>query len=272
MEHPLMSALLSVEGIQVIYQRAIVGVHDVSFKAQAGQIIVLLGANGAGKTTTLRAITGFLGLDDAKVGQGHILFDGTRIENLPPYETARGGIILVPEREKVFPNLTVSENLAVPVAYRVTRSERMHREDLVYEMFPRLAGLRRRVGGLLSGGERQMLGLACALVSHPQLLLIDELSLGLAPIVLEALMQQIVRIRDELGIGIVMVEQNAVAALAIADYAYVLENGRIAIEGLPKDLRKGDQMQQSYFGGSGASGQRSYRDLKRDARQGLFDG
>jgi branched-chain amino acid transport system ATP-binding protein len=262
-----MSALLSVENIEVVYQRAIVAVHDLSFSVKAGQIVVLLGTNGAGKTTTLRAISGFLGLDDARVSKGVISFNGAKIENLPPYETARRGISLVPERDKVFPNLTVAENLLAPVAHNISRSERSRREDVVYGFFPRLAELRKRVGGLLSGGERQMLALGCALVCHPLLLLIDELSLGLAPIVLEELMQQVVRIRNEFGITIVIVEQNAVASLAVADYGYVLENGRVVLEGSAEQLRSTGGVRESYLGRGVSGERRSYLEIKRNSQQ-----
>jgi branched-chain amino acid transport system ATP-binding protein len=265
-----MSTLLSVHRIQVVYQKSIIAVHDVSFSVKSGQIVVLLGTNGAGKTTTLRAISGFLGLDDARVSSGTITFNGVRIENLPPYETARRGIILVPERDKVFPNITVTENLMAPVAHNVSRSERTRREDLVYSFFPRLAELRKRTGGLLSGGERQMLALGCALVCHPQLLLVDELSLGLAPIVLEGLMGQLVKVRSELGITIVLVEQNAVAALAVADYGYVLENGHVVLAGSAEKLRGAGRVQDSYLGKSDSGERRGYRDIKRNALQGRF--
>jgi branched-chain amino acid transport system ATP-binding protein len=155
-----MSPLLSVERIEVVYHHAITAVQGVTLAAQGGQIAAVLGTNGAGKTTTLRAISGFLGLDDARVTEGAITVNGKRIENRPPHEVARLGVALVPERDKVFPNITVAENLAAPVAHKVARSERLRREDMVYRFFPQLADLRHRIGGLLSGAERQMLALA----------------------------------------------------------------------------------------------------------------
>src|SRR5262249_47263811 len=160
----------------------------------------LLGTNGAGKTTTLRAISGFLGLDDARVTEGTITFKGTRIENAAPHDSTRRGIALVPERDKVFPNLTVAENLAVPVMRDAGAAERRRLEQAVFGFFPRLADLRGRVAGLLSGGERQMLALAAALMCGPELLLIDELSLGLAPVVVEELTERLGKIRLELDI------------------------------------------------------------------------
>ena len=181
------------------------------------------------------------------------------IENRPPNEIARLGIVLVPERDKVFPNLTVAENLAAPLAPRIDRAERRRREALVYEFFPRLGDLRARIGGLLSGGERQMLALGSALVCQPELLLVDELSLGLAPVVVEDLMQRLVEIRRELGITILLVEQNAAVALDIADYGYVLENGRVVLDGDAERLRNHSDIQEFYLGQAGGE-RRSYRD------------
>ena len=181
-------ALLTVDKLEVVYHRAITAVQGVTLSVHEGQIVAILGTNGAGKTTTLRAISGFLGIDDARVTEGTITFKGERIENRPPNEIARLGIALVPERDKVFPNLTVAENLAAPFAPAV-RSRAPTREELVYQFFPQAcATCARASAGLLSGGERQMLALASALMCRPELLLVDELSLGLAPVVVEDLM------------------------------------------------------------------------------------
>src|SRR5262249_22246755 len=159
-----------VEKLEVVYHRSITAVQGVNLTVKQGQIVAILGTNGAGKSTTLRAISGFLGIDDARVTEGSVTFKGRRIENRPPNEIARGGIVLVPEREKVFPNLTVAENLSAPIAPGLTHAERRHREEAVYQSFPRLADLRSRIGGLLSGGERQMLAIASALMCKPELL------------------------------------------------------------------------------------------------------
>jgi ABC-type branched-subunit amino acid transport system ATPase component len=177
--------LLAIEKLEVVYKRSITAVQGITLAVEAGQIVALLGTNGAGKSTTLRAISGFLGLDDARVTEGTISFKGTRIENRPPHENTRRGIVLVPERDKVFPNLTVAENLVAPVPRGTSHAEHRRREALVYQFFPRLGELKTRIGGLLSGGERQMLALASAIVCRPELLLVDELSLGLAPVVVD---------------------------------------------------------------------------------------
>jgi branched-chain amino acid transport system ATP-binding protein len=168
--------------------------------------------------------------------------------------------VLVPERDKVFPNLTVAENLAVAVSAGATERHRL--EALVFQFFPALAQLRSRLAGLLSGGERQMLALGSAIVCKPKLLLIDELSLGLAPVVVEDLVQQVSKIREELGITILLVEQNASVALAIADYGYVLENGRVVLEGAAAELRGRREIQQSYLGQANGEERRSYRALR----------
>jgi len=257
--------LLAVDKLEVVFQRAITAVQGVSLSVERGRIVALLGTNGAGKTTTLRAISGFLGLDDARVTEGAITFAGARIDGLPPHEITRRGIALVPERDKVFPNLTVTENLLVPVAPRTSAAERRRLEELVFQFFPRLGDLRGRVGGLLSGGERQMLALACALVCRPDLLLIDELSLGLAPVVVEDLAQRLTQIRRELDLTILLVEQSATVALAIADHGYVMENGRVVLDGPAERLRAHPDVQEFYLGGT-AGARRSYRDVKQYRR------
>ncbi len=258
-------SLLSIEKLEVAYQRAITAVQGVTLKVDAGQIVALLGNNGAGKTTTLRAVSGFLGIDDARVTEGTITFRGERIENCPPNEVTRRGIVLVPERDKVFPNLTVAENLVVPLSYGIGGAEHARREELVYRFFPQLAALRGRLAGLLSGGERQMLALGSALVCRPELLLVDELSLGLAPRVIEDLLRRLVEIRRELDITILLVDQSATAALAVADYGYVMENGRVVLDGNADRLRGHQDIQEFYLGHAGGE-RRSYRDVKQYRR------
>jgi branched-chain amino acid transport system ATP-binding protein len=255
--------MLQVEKIEVVYKRVITAVQGITLSIAERQIVALLGTNGAGKTTTLRAISGFLGLDDARVTEGTIMFGGKRIENRPPYEIAANGIVLVPERDKVFPNLTVAENLVAPVARHGGNHRRQ--EEHIYHLFPRLAEMRARVGGLLSGGERQMLAIASALMCHPSILLVDELSLGLAPVVVDDLKRRLTAIRDELGISILLVEQSAAVALEIADYAYVMENGRVVLDGDRARLQGHKDVQEFYLGGADGE-RRSYRDVKQYRR------
>jgi branched-chain amino acid transport system ATP-binding protein len=257
--------LLAVDNLEVVYQRAITAVQGVTLRVEPQQIVALIGTNGAGKTTTLRAISGFLGIDDARVTDGSITFKGESIENRQPHENTRRGIVLVPERDKLFPNLTVAENLAAPAPAKATLAERRRREALVYEFFPRLADLRTRIGGLLSGGERQMLAVASALICHPDLLLVDELSLGLAPVVVADLARRLGEIKQELGLSILLVEQNATVALEIADYGYVMESGRVVLDGDAARLRGHPDIQEFYLGHTSGA-RRSYRDVKQYRR------
>lgn len=253
-------SLLRIDKLEVTYHRVITAVQGVSLEVPRGSIVTLVGNNGAGKTTTLRAISGFLGLDDARVSEGVILYRGEHIENRAPHHVARLGIALVPERSKVFETLSVEENLLAVVPRRGARFER----ERVYQLFPALAPLRRRAAGYLSGGERQMLAIGAALVSSPELLLIDELSQGLSPILVQELMQRLLTARRETGTTVLLVEQNAQVALAVADYGYVMENGRIVLDGTPERLRAHQDIQEFYLGGQGT--RRSYREVKQYRR------
>ncbi len=259
--------LLTVEALEVAYHRTAVALHGVSLKVMPQTIVAVLGNNGAGKTTTLRAISGFIGIDDARVTGGNIVFAGKRIENQPPHATTARGIVLVPERDKVFPNLTVAENLTVAASHRAKAAEWRHLEALVFQFFPALTALRQRLAGLLSGGERQMLALGSAIMCKPELLLVDELSLGLAPVAVEDLTRRLASVREELGISILLVEQNAAVALAVADYGYVLENGRVVLEGAAAELRGRREIQQSYLGQASGEERRSYRALRHEAER-----
>jgi branched-chain amino acid transport system ATP-binding protein len=259
----MQEALLALDTVEVTYHRVITAVQGVSLRVQPGQIVALLGTNGAGKTTTLRAISGFLGLDDARVTAGTVAHKGAPIQNRGPHEITARGIVLVPEREKVFPNLTVAENLIANVPRGRSRAE------LAYEFFPKLAELRSRAAGYLSGGERQMLAIGAAIACGPELLLVDELSLGLAPLVVQELAGRLKEIRDRLGITILLVEQNAPVALGIADWGYVMENGRIVLDGDATRLAGHQDIREFYLGlgGEARRGERrSYRDVKQYRR------
>ncbi|HEY5899522.1 MAG TPA: ABC transporter ATP-binding protein [Burkholderiales bacterium] len=252
--------MLKVEKLEVVYHRVSTAVQGVSLEVNEGSIVAIIGTNGAGKTTTLRAISGFLGLDDARVTEGAILYRGEHIENRPPHRIARLGIALVPERSKVFENLCVDDNLLASVTRRGGAFDRAQ----VYEFFPALAPLRRRDAGYLSGGERQMLAIGSALACAPHLLLVDELSQGLSPIMVDELMHRLREVRRQTGITVLLVEQNAQVALEVADYGYVMENGRIVLDGTPERLRAHPDVQEFYLGGRGE--RRSYRDVKQYRR------
>jgi branched-chain amino acid transport system ATP-binding protein len=263
--------LLSLNGVEVVYNRIATAVQGVSMAVARGSIVALLGANGAGKTTTLRAISGFIGLDHARITQGGIAFAGQRIENLPPETVTRLGIVLVPERDKVFENLSVSENLMAAVSRHVKRPGGASRMEMVFSYFPALGPLRDREAGYLSGGERQMLGIGSALMCEPELLLIDELSLGLAPIVVAALVERLVLISREQGVTVLLVEQNAAVALEIADYGYVLENGRIVLEGEARHLLANPEIRDVYLG-QGGGARRDYRTARPPRPRGRWHG
>ncbi|MEZ5650708.1 MAG: ABC transporter ATP-binding protein [Burkholderiaceae bacterium] len=256
-------ALLRLEQVEVVYHRVITAVQGVSITVPAGAMTVLLGTNGAGKTTTLRAISGFIGLDDARITDGRVVFDDQDLTNLAPHRIAALGVCLVPERDKVFENLSVAENLEASVTPR--RANRRELRDMVLGQFPRLAELHRREAGYLSGGERQMLAIGAALMCAPRLLLIDELSQGLAPVIVDDLLERLAQLRAMLGLTILMVEQNAQVALRAADHGYVMENGRIVLDGSPERLLAHGDVQEFYLGGSDTQ-RRSYRDVKQYRR------
>ena len=260
-------ALLQLDNVEVAYHRVITAVQGVSLQVPRGAIVALLGTNGAGKTTTLRAISGFIGLDDARVTGGAITYRGEPIANRAPHQITARGIVLVPERSKVFENLTVEENLDAVVPRRRTDAQRL--AAAVWEYFPALARLRRREAGYLSGGERQMLAIGSALACAPELLLVDELSQGLAPIVVQELLERLLAIRRELGLTVLLVEQNAAVGLDVADHAYVLENGRIVFAGTPDALLAHQDIREFYLGAGSSTGaieRRSYADVKQYRR------
>jgi branched-chain amino acid transport system ATP-binding protein len=239
-----MSAL-EVTGLEVAYAGAGLGVQGVSLRVEPGQVVAMLGANGAGKTTTLRAISGFLPSDSAHMTRGSITYGGRALGKLAPHRRAGLGVTLVPEREKVFRHLTVEENLKVSAT---RRGDARGLTALVYELFPALDGRRKTAAGFLSGGERQMLGIGRALMAAPDLLLADEVSLGIAPNLVITLLDALRQVNEKRGTGILVVEQNAAAALRVADYVYILESGRVTIEGTPAELLRRTDVTSLYFG------------------------
>jgi branched-chain amino acid transport system ATP-binding protein len=227
--------------------------------------VALVGPNGAGKTTTLRAVSGFLDADDARITAGTVRFDGEVTNGWPIHRTARRGMVVVPEREKIFESLTVRENLDA-----VSRTARPGVAEIaparVFEYFPVLAQRQRQLAGLLSGGEQQMLAIGAALLCQPRLLLVDELSLGLAPLIVKELMRILARLRDELALTILLVEQNVGAALAVADHGYVIEHGRIVFDGTAEALRGHEDVREFYLGFARGTA-KSYREVKQYRRR-----
>ncbi|MDM7321578.1 MAG: ABC transporter ATP-binding protein [Fervidobacterium sp.] len=233
--------VLEVEGLHVFYG-AIHAIKGISFKVEKGQVVTLIGANGAGKTTTLFTIAGLV-----KPKRGRILFDGKDIQNLPPHQINRMGVCLVPEGRRIFPNLTVMENLMMGAFNRKDKDGIKQDLEWVFTLFPRLAERKNQLGGTLSGGEQQMLAISRALMSRPKVLMMDEPSLGLAPILVEEVFEIIKKLNSE-GMTILLVEQNAVGALNISHYGYVLETGNIVLEGPAKDLLKNEHVKKAYLG------------------------
>jgi branched-chain amino acid transport system ATP-binding protein len=256
-------SLLNVEKLEVVYHNVSLAVQGISFEVKNQQIVAILGSNGAGKTTTLRAISGFLGIDCAKVANGIIKYKGEEIQNKPPYLITKKGIVLVPEREKIFETLTVEENLQISAPVSKSKENVKYFYDLIYHYFPILAKVKNRLGGYLSGGEKQMLSISSALLCEPELLLVDELSLGLGPIIVSELMNLVKRIRDDLKVTILLVEQNALAALEIADFGYILENGHIVYGGDSIELINNRDIQEYYLGQNNIESRRSYREVKQ---------
>lgn len=252
-------ALLVLNNIEVKYMDVILVLRGVSLEVEKGSIVTLLGSNGAGKTTTLKAISGLLKIEDGKVTNGTIEYDGKRIENGDPEKIARMGIIQVLEGRRVLELLTVEENLKAG-AYIISGRSGLARDlDMVYNYFPVLKEMRNQTSGYLSGGEQQMLVVGRALMAHPKLMLVDEASLGLAPLLVEEVFRILKRINEEEKVSILLVEQNARAALSIARYGYVIENGGIVHSGTVEDLRDNADVKRFYLGLGKTGEAKSYR-------------
>lgn len=260
-------ALLVLNNVEVIYDHVILVLKGMSLTVPEGKIVALLGSNGAGKTTTLKAISGLLKSEKGQVTDGFIEFDGARISGLDPEIIVRRGIFQVMEGRRVFEHLNVEENL---IAGAYTRRDRKHiRADieLVYDYFPRLRDLRHRTAGYLSGGEQQMLAIGRGLLARPRLMLLDEPSLGLAPLLVQEIFRIIKRINQEQGTTILVVEQNANVALGIADYGYIMEGGKIVLEGEVGRLVDNEDVREFYLGLSDVGKRKSYRDVKHYKRR-----
>jgi branched-chain amino acid transport system ATP-binding protein len=256
---------LVLKNVEVRYMGVILVLRGISLEVEEGSIVTLLGSNGAGKTTTLKAISGLLKIEDGKVTDGTIEFAGQRIENGDPQRIARMGIIQILEGRRVLEHLTVEENLRVGAAIG-NRSRVTQDLDRAYEYFPVLKDLRHQQSGYLSGGEQQMLVVGRALMAHPKVMLVDEASLGLAPLLVAEIFRMLKRVNEEEKVSILLVEQNARAALSAAQYGYVIENGRIVVEGSAASLRDNSEVKESYLG-LGKTGQaKSYRDQKHYRR------
>lgn len=234
--------MLSVENLRVSYG-AIKAIHGISLKVPQGSIVTLIGANGAGKSTILRALSGLV-----KPASGSILYDGQEISKISPDKIVARGLCHVPEGRMVFANLTVHENLRMGAYLQHDRKWIAEQTDYVFGLFPRLKERENQSAGTLSGGEQQMLAIGRALLSKPKFLMLDEPSLGIAPLLVKTIFERIIEINREQGLTILLVEQNANLALDVSHYAYVLETGRILLEGPSSQLKANPQVQASYLG------------------------
>src|SRR5215468_2061681 len=254
--------MLRVNNIQVIYSNVILVLKGLSLEVPDGQIVALLGANGAGKTTTLKAISGLLKTEDGAVTDGSIEFMGQRIDGREPETICRQGVVQVMEGRKVLESLTVEENLKIGAHTRRDPDGVRADMQMIYEYFPRLVERRRQLAGYLSGGEQQMLVIGRALMAKPKLMLLDEPSLGLAPLLVREIFEIIRKINAERGTTFLLVEQNARIALGIAHYGYIMEGGRIVFDGPAERLRGNDDVREFYLGLSEAGRRKSFRDVK----------
>jgi branched-chain amino acid transport system ATP-binding protein len=262
--------MLSLNNIEVIYGNVILVLRGVSLEVPEGKIVALLGANGAGKSTTLKAISGLLHSQEGEVTRGSIDLEGERIDQLPAEDIVRLGIVQVLEGRRLFQHLSVEENLiAGSLALRESRNGAKSADDLerVYTYFPQLKQMRKRTSGYLSGGEQQMLVIGRGLMARPRLLLLDEPSMGLAPLLVREIFNVIRQVTDEEGIPILLVEQNARVALDVADFAYVMETGRVVLDGTAEELAENEDIKEFYLGLTQLGERKSYRDIKHYRRR-----
>jgi branched-chain amino acid transport system ATP-binding protein len=260
-------ALVAVRNVEVIYDHVILVLKGVSLTVPEGGIVALLGANGAGKSTTLKAISGLLRTERGEVTKGSIELLGAPVQRLDPSEVVRRGVVQVMEGRHVFEHLSVEENLLTGGYTR--GSGRATKQDLekVYQYFPRLVERRGISAGYISGGEQQMLAIGRALMAHPRVMLLDEPSMGLAPMLVAEIYEIVARLNREERVAVLLAEQNAAMALRVAEYAYVMENGRVVLDGDRRTISENEDIKEFYLGLSGVGQRRSYRDVKSYRRR-----
>jgi branched-chain amino acid transport system ATP-binding protein len=259
--------VLKVNNIEVSYMGVIRVLQGISLEVGDGQIVALIGANGGGKTTTLKAISGLLKTEQGEIRSGDISFDDKRIDRFGPEDIARMGISQVMEGRHVLEHLNVEENLHVGAYRRRDRAGVKRDLEMVYDYFPRIKAYRKKVSGYLSGGEQQMLVIGRALMADPRLMLLDEPSLGLAPMAVREIYEIVQKINRERGVSMLVVEQNVKAALAVAGYGYVMENGKIVLDGPADRLKDNEDVKEFYMGISSSGARKNYRDLKHYHRR-----
>jgi len=259
--------MLTINNIEVIYNKVILVLKGISLQVQDGQIVALLGANGAGKSTTLKAISGLLKPELGEVTRGNIIYRDERIENGDPRRAVLMGIIQVVEGRDVFEHLTAEDNLIIGASIQKERSQARRDIEKVYKYFPRLTHLKKRVSGYLSGGEQQMLLIGRALTAHPSIMLMDEPSMGLAPLIVSEIFNVVRQINQTEKTSILLVEQNARAALSMADHAYVMEDGRVVLDGPAERIKENEDIKEFYLGLSQVGQRKSYREVKHYKRR-----
>lgn len=259
--------MLTISNAEVIYNRVILVLKGLSLHVPEGKIVALLGANGAGKSTTLKAISGLLKSEEGEVSAGSIEFMGKQINNMDPELIVRKGIFQVMEGRRVFEDLTVDENLVVGGHTRKDSAGFKRDKDLVYDYFPRLRERSSQLSGFLSGGEQQMLAIGRALMARPKLMLLDEPSLGIAPLLVQEIFQLIKKINAEEKTTILLVEQNANVAFGICDHAYIMEGGRVAMSGTVEQMKSNDDVKEFYLGTGEGKEKKNYREIKSYKRR-----
>ncbi|WP_372891631.1 ABC transporter ATP-binding protein [Rhodosalinus sp.] len=260
-------ALLEVNNVEVIYNHVILVLKGVSLSVPKGGIVALLGGNGAGKTTTLKAISNLLASERGEVTKGSIVYKGEPVQDLPPSALVKRGVIQVMEGRHCFEHLTVEENLLTGAYTRsASRAEIQSDLDLVYEYFPRLKNVRRSQAGYTSGGEQQMTAIGRALMSRPEMILLDEPSMGLAPQLVEQIFEIVKSVNENEGVTFLLAEQNTNVALRFARYGYILESGRVVMDGPADDLRENPDVKEFYLGVSD-EGRKSFRDVRSYRRR-----
>jgi len=260
-------AVLEINNIEVIYNKTVQVLRGLSLTVPRGQIVALLGANGAGKTTTLKAVSNLLPLEDGELSKGRVALDGRDTAGMGPHELVRCGLFHVMEGRRVFEDLTVEENLVAATYALAAREAGKAAFDLVYEYFPRLHERRKGLAGYLSGGEQQMLAIGRALVAGPKVMLLDEPSLGLSPLLVESIFGIIARINREQQVSMLLVEQNASVALAVAHTGYIMEMGKVVIDGPAERLAADQDVREFYLGLAGEGQAKSLRQIKHYKRR-----
>jgi branched-chain amino acid transport system ATP-binding protein len=258
--------LLSVENLEVVYNDVVLVLRGISLEVPDGKIVALLGSNGAGKTTTLRAITGLLDIHEGDITKGEIKFGNQEVTDLDPSKRVALGISQVMEGRRVIAEMTVEDNLRAGAYTNRDGSRVKEARERVMTLFPRLADRRQATAGYLSGGEQQMLAIGRALMQDPKLLILDEPSLGLAPLLVQEVRDIIVEINQQ-GTSVLLIEQNANMALSIADYGYIMETGKMVMDGDPAKLLKDEDVKEFYLGLHATGEQKSFRDVKHYKRR-----